>query len=54
MTVKCGKPAKNSLHLLIALDTANSSKSMMAYLDSASEKNLDPAWMRAHVSSVFC
>ena len=54
MTEKCGRPAKNNLHLLIAHDTASSSSSMMTYLDSASERNLDPAWMRVQLSPIFC
>ena len=33
--------------MVMAHDTARSSNSMMAYLDSASERNLEPAWMRA-------
>ena len=27
---------------------------MMAYLDSVSERNLDPAWMRTQLSPFFC
>ena len=42
-TVKCGRPARKSLHLVMAQDTARSSNSMMAYLDSVSERNLEPA-----------
>ena len=44
--VKCGRPTRNSLHLMMAHETARSSNSMIAYLDSVSERNLDPAWIR--------
>ena len=37
-TVKCGRPARNSLHLMMAHDTARSSNSMIAYLDFVSER----------------
>ena len=47
-TVKWGRPARNSLHLVMAHDTTRSSNSMMAYQDSVSQRNLEPAWIRAH------
>lgn len=37
--VKCGKPTKNNLHLIIAHDTTNNSSSMIAYRDCISEKS---------------
>ena len=52
--VKCGKPARNILHLMIAHVTASSSSSMTAYRVSASDRNLDPAWIRTQLSSCFC
>ena len=55
MTLKCGKPARNILHFMMAQEIASSSSSMTAYRDSASVRKRDPAWMRAQVSSsVFC
>ena len=53
-TVKCASPAKNTLHFMIAHDTARSSSSMTAYLDSASVRKRDPAWVRVQVLSTFC
>ena len=42
------------LHFAIAHVTPSSSSSMIAYLDSASERNLDPACMSTQLSSFFC
>ena len=38
----------------MAHDTANNSSSMMAYRDSVSEMNRDPAWMSTQLSPTFC
>ena len=38
---------------MMARDTAKSSNSMTAYQDSASERNLEPAWMRGQLSPAF-
>ena len=51
--VKC-MPARNMWHLLMAHETANSSSSMIAYRDSASERNRDPAWTMSQASACCC
>ena len=42
------------MHFMIAQDTASTSSSIIAYSDCASSRNCEPAWMRDHVSPVFC
>ena len=54
VTRKCCRPAKNTLHLVTAQQTASISNSITAYHVSASDKNRDPAWTRFHSSPVFC
>ena len=39
---------------MMAHDTASSSNSIIAHRDSASDRNLEPACIRDHVSPVFC
>ena len=39
---------------MMAHDTASSSNSIIAYRDSALDRNLEPACIRDHVSPVFC
>ena len=53
-TVNWGRPARNILHLVIAHVTASNSTSMMAYQDSESDGNREPAFISAHLSPWHC
>ena len=45
---------QKSLHFVTAQETASSSNSMIVHCISASDRNLEPAWMRNQMSPAFC
>ena len=53
-TVKWGRPARKTSHLVMAHATARSSSSIIANQLFGSDKKRDPVWMRDHVLPVFC
>ena len=52
---KCWRPERNILQVLCTAQmTASIFSLIIVYLDSASDRNRDPAWISAHPSFVFC
>ena len=51
---KMRETSDEELALVIAQETAKSSNSITAYLDSVSERNLEPAWTTVQFSPLCC